>query len=346
MNMIVTRPQVKVFAAVVSMSFFVIHVAMLVFFTCYGITPMMVFNAFSIVFYLCTLILIDRGKYRAYVASVYVEVVLHMMLASVLVGWDAGFQVTLIGMSILAFFAEYFGRSLSAEHVSGMALSCVGACAYLGTLVVGHVFSAPYALPPDVKFWLQVVWGVMVFAVTITFMQLFVMVTFESERLMSKLIMQDKLTGLPNRYYMSDVLQRMSSEGRQSGHCIAMVDIDNFKQVNDVYGHNCGDYVLAEVARTLREHAADAEVCRWGGEEFLLVVSGEDDANSAFDILDGLRASVEQSEFVYEDQRLHVTVTIGAAAYESGVSLNEWVNLADQNLYEGKTSGKNRVIMS
>lgn len=328
----------------VSAAFGLIHVAMLVLFSLCGITPMMWFNAFSVLFYVSTLALIRRKALRTYVVLVYLEVVAHMVFAIAMVGWDAGFQVTLIGMCTLAFFAEYLARSLSSPPVSGFALSLVGMCAYVFVFEFVQTHAAPYALPSAVCFWLQVAWGIIVFGIIIIFLQLFVTVTFESEKLLSAQLAHDKLTGLPNRYYMADYVRRLEESCGLGGCWVAMVDVDDFKKVNDVYGHNCGDHVLREVATILAKESDGAEICRWGGEEFLLMGKVVDGADSHVDKLDRVRTSIQDHEFWYEGQCLKVTATIGVASYARGMSVNQWINVADGRLYDGKRSGKNRVV--
>ena len=81
----------------------------------------------------------------------------------------------------------------------------------------------------------------------------------------------DRLTGLYNRHYM---VGRLESAVKENGpHSVAMIDIDDFKKINDRYGHNAGDYVLVNVARILKNICRDCKVSRWGGEEFLILAS-------------------------------------------------------------------------
>lgn len=344
MNGIVSIKQVKTIATYVSLSFLFIHVCMVALFSLFGVTPMVWFNAFSIVFYLASIVLIRSEWFRAYVISVFLEVVAHMVFAVINVGWNAGFQVTLIGMCVLAYFAEYLGRSLSTRFVPGLALSIVGMCAYVFSYEYVWYNLAPYHLPDDVSFWLQVAWGIVVFVIAVLFLQVFVTVTFESEKILSVKLAHDNLTGLPNRYFMIDHLRALENKGKLANSWVAMIDIDDFKKINDNYGHNCGDYVLHEIAQIVPEGKAGAVLCRWGGEEFLMVGPTDSDMDAQVSKLDNLRKAIAEHGFWYEEQRLRVSVTIGVAAYEDGQSVSEWINSADKKLYQGKTSGKNKVV--
>ncbi len=121
---------------------------------------------------------------------------------------------------------------------------------------------------------------------------------------------------------------------------VAIADLDGFKQINDIYGHNCGDYVLKSAADILRNAGNNIFVCRWGGEEFLMAGRSETETVQ----LERMRTAVEAHPFEYEGQRLHITITIGMAMFRQGQSIDEWIDAADKKLYEGKTTGKNRVI--
>ena len=86
--------------------------------------------------------------------------------------------------------------------------------------------------------------------------------------------------------------------------------------------------------------------CRWGGEEFILVGNTKySTAEEQCELLNTLREQVENYNFTYNGQSLPTTITIGAARYETGMSIEEWVNIADKKLYTGKYNGKNRVVI-
>ena len=122
-----------------------------------------------------------------------------------------------------------------------------------------------------------------------------------------------------------------------------MSDIDNFKKINDQYGHNAGDYILVSIANILREACDDIIVSRWGGEEFLILVSGIDE-DQVLAGIEKLRKNIESEDFVFEDRHIKVTITSGVAARAKGQSIDNWINDADNKLYTGKNTGKNKVV--
>lgn len=344
MNELLNRKNARLMAGALDISFLLIHILLFFIFRSCGVTPMVKFNAFSILFYLGMLWIVVRGELFYFVIATYVEVVIHMTLAVCLVGAAAGFQVTLVSMNILLFYAEYVGRSIHTRYINATALSLVGMVVYLGGIVYSYFVPPRYTLTPWMNFFLQLMWGLTIFLTTITYLRLFVHFTFRSEELLSKRVTHDKLTGLPNRYYMSQYLNDAMEKEYMQAYWAAMADIDNFKLINDTYGHNCGDYVLQAVSDLLGEGCTGVELCRWGGEEFLMVGRIEGDFHAQIARMERIRRAIAEHPFWYGEQKLRVTITIGMACYQEGNSLNEWINLADQKLYEGKCSGKNVVV--
>ena len=120
-----------------------------------------------------------------------------------------------------------------------------------------------------------------------------------------------------------------------------MVDIDDFKNFNDNYGHACGDYVLMELSRIMKEVCSQCVISRWGGEEFLITTNG---ATQDPAILEHLRQRVADTSFHFQEKTFTVTVTIGMSYFPEEQSLDSWIQSADRKLYEGKNKGKNRVV--
>ena len=147
---------------------------------------------------------------------------------------------------------------------------------------------------------------------------------------------KDTLTGLYNRHYMMERLKEAYEGDKPCG--IAMIDIDNFKSINDRYGHSAGDEVLRKVAQTIEETCTDCIASRWGGEEFL-ILTGE---NS--ELIEQLRKAVENLTVEFEEKVIKVTLTAGFEPKNKELTLDKWIVSADEKLYRGKNSGKNRVV--
>lgn len=155
----------------------------------------------------------------------------------------------------------------------------------------------------------------------------------------------DELTQLYNRRYGDKCLQQMCKKMQESGieYCVAIGDIDFFKRVNDRYGHEAGDVVLTKVARILREKImSKGYVCRWGGEEFLIVLEDceQEQAKQILqDVLDVLRGqSIE-----CQGQNICVTMSVGVVQVASDEKIDDILRRADKKLYDAKAGGRDRI---
>jgi len=159
----------------------------------------------------------------------------------------------------------------------------------------------------------------------------------------------DQLTGLHNRRYMSRHLDTLISGAAKTGKPIAFLifDIDHFKQVNDAYGHDIGDEVLREFAGRIAANVRGIDLaCRYGGEEFVVVMP-DTDMDFAYSVAERLRRSVETTPFAIsrEPHRLNVTISIGMAGSSGqGDTAAALLHRADQALYRAKSGGRNQVV--
>ncbi|WP_404301756.1 diguanylate cyclase [Alicycliphilus denitrificans] len=163
------------------------------------------------------------------------------------------------------------------------------------------------------------------------------------------LVRSDELTGIANRRGIMEVLQRHQAQAGRSGRplCVALLDVDHFKRINDQHGHDSGDRVLRTLGALLTAHTrAIDSVGRYGGEEFLLAMP-DTTAAQAREALERLRARVESTAWAgIFPGASGVTVTIGAAVCQPDESVESAIRRADAALYEGKAAGRNRVVLA
>lgn len=162
---------------------------------------------------------------------------------------------------------------------------------------------------------------------------------------LEKASMEDPLTQLANRRFLAMKLEGQFAEFSRYGvpFGVIMMDIDDFKSVNDRFGHDVGDRAIKMVANTLRGHARVFDVvCRWGGEEFL-VVARHVDQQKLDVIADRYRRLVEGSEIMVGDQRLGVTVSSGLTLARHGDTADTLLKRVDMLLYQSKSAGRNRL---
>ena len=162
-----------------------------------------------------------------------------------------------------------------------------------------------------------------------------------------RLTIVDGLTQAFNKRYLLEFLEREMARCSRHGRALSLVlfDIDHFKKINDTYGHLAGDYVLRELAATLKTRIRREECfARYGGEEFALVLPETGHQNTVF-LADKLRKIVEQQQFVFEGKRMPVTFSAGVADMREGVDTPlAFIKAADARLYEAKRLGRNQVV--
>ena len=157
---------------------------------------------------------------------------------------------------------------------------------------------------------------------------------------------RDYLTGMFNRRYFFDSASSIffKNKRKQESIGVAMIDIDKFKAINDLYGHDAGDDALKEVPNIFTNNLRDSDlVARFGGEEFCILFEDINKKNLLL-VLEKLRKSFEENSIITANITLSYTVSIGVY-FGLKESLNEMLKLADEALYEAKASGRNRVIL-
>lgn len=156
----------------------------------------------------------------------------------------------------------------------------------------------------------------------------------------------DELTGLINRRRMQELMHTEKHRTVRSGRgfCLAMIDIDHFKRVNDRLGHVAGDEVLARVAGTIAAGLRETDiVARWGGEEFLVMFTDTDE-DTAERVLLRIQASLAQTCVTEADASLRVTFSAGVGNHLRDETLTRTIDRADRALYAAKAAGRNRVV--
>jgi diguanylate cyclase (GGDEF)-like protein len=173
-------------------------------------------------------------------------------------------------------------------------------------------------------------------------------VTLEKIRLFQEiktLSIHDGLTGIYNHTYIINKLNEEIERAKRyhSDLSVMLFDLDNFKDVNDTYGHLAGDFVLQKVAELFTKRLRTIDIVgRYGGEEFLVILP-ETDLERAYVVGERLRTGVEQEPFIYEDHQIKLTVSGGIGLYQQGHIANDLIKIADNNLYKAKREGKNRL---
>jgi diguanylate cyclase len=155
----------------------------------------------------------------------------------------------------------------------------------------------------------------------------------------------DTLTQLNNRDFfyasISDSMRKL--EKKQSSISLLIMDLDNFKNINDTYGHIAGDEILKQLSNILKDNIRAEDIAsRWGGDEFVIILQGAN-AKEAYNIADRIRSEIHNHDFFYNDIIIKVTACIGVASIGDKMDIDAFLDLADKALYKAKTN-KNSVV--
>lgn len=299
------------------------------------------FNILSAAAWLAAQIVNKQGQHTKAVLILITEVSLHTSLALYYFGWQSGFQYYLMaGIPFLLFNH----RMKTTPLLILSAFLCVLFMA-LYALTSERSYQYEYPLIIAGMNYANIVFSFVALTVTSYY---FRVASFISEQQMEVLANADLLTSLPNRRGIQPFLNAQHELFQRKGtvFSIVLTDIDHFKQINDTYGHDCGDYILKEVARLLKTRLRQYDaVSRWGGEEFLFLFP-DTCAEVAASVAEDIRKSLESYRFSFNDRPIYVTMTFGVAQHRENSSIDGTIKHADDALYAGKESGRNRVIIS
>jgi diguanylate cyclase (GGDEF)-like protein len=168
---------------------------------------------------------------------------------------------------------------------------------------------------------------------------------------LKELSSKDPLTQLYNRRYFGEAALTMQSLAVRNNHhniSIIILDVDNFKNINDTYGHAVGDKVIVSLARILENNCRQSDiVARFGGEEFVILLYNTS-ITFAQNVAENIRQNVEDFSLDIKNEKLRFTLSFGVAQYEAQIDkdIECTINRADKALYSAKTSGKNKVIVN
>ena len=306
---------------------------------------LVIFSIPTIFIYIVGYLLIFKDRLYEYVLMVYIWITFYMCITTICLGTGYGFYLYCLSMIPVIFVSDYLAYQLKKKRLNAFFISLMAGLGYL--LTTGYVKREGPIYKSEALS--DVFWqfnSIIVICFLIYYSYMLVSIIIESEEKLRQAAYMDRLTGLYNRHYMIDKLDE--TIGSIEGSYLAMLDIDKFKSINDEYGHNAGDYILEKLAETMKDNCDGDIISRWGGEEFLILGNADkktDTISFARDKMEKLRQLVDDTEFIYNDQKINVTVTIGIAEGTSGLSVDAWVHTADSNLYKGKNNGRNQVVI-
>lgn len=332
----------------------VIHFVFMVVFFVMGVYFMAIYNtAIVIMYYVLSKAISNIKELGKLYFVVLAEIVIHSCMASLFVGWNFGFMFYLSGLIPASFYMAFSIKAFKRRLLYPIVTTSVIFVSYMIILTLAHIIQPFY---PDCGAgfrifctYMNIIVGLCtaflfsaLFAVEVNSMQL--RMESEQERLEDE-ASYDPLTHFLNRRSMDERLNLTHRNAiiNDIPYSLIMADIDHFKQFNDSYGHDCGDFVLQNISKIMTAQIRSKDsACRWGGEEFLILVN--DGPEIAVEVAERIRSAIETHEFYYEGKTLHVTITLGVSGYYSSSKVKTLIEIADKRLYKGKENGRNQVV--
>lgn len=327
------------------------HVCMLVLFAFAVVYPMVVIDVCSIVLYGFCYVQARKSKNLLLVFNLsYAQILVHSVVGVLLIGEESGYGLFLIALLPLGYYASYNFDSKK-QTVNPAFYVIFSALAFFFVKTHGMFMKDSYIhlskygtkLLYITNYIVVLIILVMFFSTLLNQIRLLENQQLHQNKKLEKLSKTDALTGLANRRSLQERCEH--SETLKSGYAVILADIDDFKKINDTYGHNAGDQTLKEVSEVFKKAVRGEDtVCRWGGEEILVFLPGCPLHNAKYragEILENIR----KLDITTPDKTcFHVTMTFGVAVSEDGDNFTDVVSKADEKLYTGKQNGKNKVV--
>lgn len=329
-------------ARFMNLSVLIYHVLCLILFFYLNNIIMIIAGIIYILVYSLMFLLINHNHYMFTIIFLTIDMSVFNTICVLILGWSYGFQLYIFIGIIAAFYVKYLTIRKTFVFSYSMSFICVFEFLFLKLFTPQYVDNSP--LISQIAYVSNTIFAF--------FTIIFLMLDFSRniifyEKQLLILSQKDSLTGLNNRYSMNNILKTFyeDAQNKNTRICLGMVDIDDFKKINDSYGHECGDFVLKTIGAMLIDmESKTLKTARWGGEEFIVAHKYTEDFQSCYKKAEEFRKRVEEFDFACFGKHFNVTVTIGIADYKNEMSIHELIKMADDNLYRGKREGKNRVV--
>lgn len=327
-----------------------VHVVLLALFLIAGVTPMVIINSISIAIYVVCFILSKKDHIVSVYTVVIVEVTSYAIASTGFIGLRCGTYCFLFSIvPIMIYFGCNLLKGKKRFIVVGMLM--LNFATFVVLYVVYYKADPPYKMSSAMTL-ILVVFSAFVMVFSTMFYN--AMYIFSSENMVINLEQKNKqlsldahedaLTNLLNRRGFLPLVKSLMDAEESRRFCIAFCDLDDFKRVNDSYGHEAGDEVLKHTTTIIEKELPGCDICRWGGEEFVILLKGCT-LIEAKGKIERLRKTIESNPTVFCEKQIFVTTTIGLEEYKDAYSEPEFIiKKADERMYYGKQHGKNVLV--
>jgi diguanylate cyclase len=318
------------------------HVLFMALFFGLGINTLAWVNLGSVILFAAAYGCLRARRNLAAVVLILVEIVCHAVFAVRAIGWDSGFHYYLLLIVPIVVTAE-----LKWSLVRPM---------LIGLMLVIYVLLDHWMrrVTPLDQVDARGLSALRYFNIAVTFLLLAYLTSMyrslvaKAERQLRTLATTDPLTQLLNRRSLQELAdyEMVQRKRLQRPVSFVLADIDHFKSINDRFGHDAGDAVLVAVSRALRQTVREQDsVARWGGEEFLILMPNAS-IDDAREVAERLRQAVADIQIPAGDRFVHITMTFGVSCSEGQEVSDHTIKRADRALYQGKSSGRDQVVVA
>lgn len=327
-----------------------VHVTLLVIFSVAGVQPLVRFNVASVIIYVIGLISCKFGRVMPVYISIIVEVTVYTIFSTYYIGLKCGTYCFLFSIvPIIIYFGCFLFKG--ARRWSIVLMLAINFAVFVVLYVIFTKREPIYELTPDTRLLLVIFSSFVMIFSTIFYNTIYIYANEreivnleEKNKQLSVDAHEDVLTTLLNRRGFLPLIEPMIKVTSSEEFCVAFIDIDDFKVINDSYGHEAGDEVLRHITTLMRKEMHDCDICRWGGEEIVILMKGYD-METAKERLEALRKSIETIPTAFFNKQIFVTITIGLEKYSKKYKTpEEIIKAADKRMYYGKQHGKNMLI--
>ncbi len=338
----VSRDNYRLYVALNYLSYlgFGAHALFIPLFFWLGIPELAIFNIFSTLLWVLAYYLNRAAHHREAIIFAAIESITHAALATYFLGWDSGFHYYFLPIILFLFINHK-------QNVLTIIIEAIIIFAgYLWLSIYTHDAQFAARAPISVLnglLYMNIAVNFSAFAILGYFFRI---ASISAEEQMELLATTDTLTGLFNRRKMRESIDNevIRYQRDKKPFLIVITDIDHFKQFNDNYGHDCGDYVLQQVSLLMKDSLRKQDVvARWGGEEFLIMLP-ETEMEGGIQAIEKLRETLANTLYEYKGNQFSVTMTFGVTIYDGSCDVDTCIKHADEVLYAGKRGGRNRVV--
>lgn len=322
----------------------IVHIVYAITFSIFTMPILVYYHIASILFYVIMSYCVRKNYFRLAVSAVHIEVCICVLINSLLCGWNAGFALYLIAIATLVYFCPF-------NHIFIPYLFSLAEVALFFILKFWIIPDfAISTVPPNSQlnflYFLNAIsaFSIILYAALISNVSAATTkkVLLNDNKNLKNIAHYDQLTNLVTRRYLLDKIDNIDLQNQKV--IVVMADIDDFKLINDQYGHPCGDYILQVLGALFKKHLSNnVDVCRWGGEEFVIIFNNIN-KQEALEQIKNICKIVREHHFVYEQQGIKISMTFGISYSEESTTFEKLLEIADKRLYIGKNTGKNVVI--